>query len=144
MTLSGTDYSTETDLGLLLFSEKNVSGQRVTQWLEAYGVVFEEKQDGEEAPGSYEGVEAFRFWHSGAAGFSYENEKVGDVTIFGLYPGITEEEAAGFLDAYGFYPGEGDNFYMTGRCMRNRGLWYEASEGVITRIVVSEYWPYAG
>lgn len=142
--LSGTDYSPETDLGLLLFSENYVSGQKVVEWLEDYGVAFELQEGGEEALGSYEGIDAFRVWNSGSAGFSYENGRVGNATVFGLYPGMTEEEATAFLEIYGFYPDGEDNFYITGQCMRNRALRYEASDGVITRIVVSEYWPYAG
>lgn len=135
-----------TDIGLYyLKGEKSLD--EVAQFLtDNYGITVETNQEFEdEMYGWYEGKEVFRFLNLNAGLLTYTGEKVGDITMFGLYPGMDEADAYEKLKPYGFYPyGEAENTFITGEGMGNRSIWYESKNGKIKTISTHSFCAFAG
>lgn len=144
------DPSTGTDIGLM-FVEGGSSLQEVSEMLvDHYGIIMEQPYEGfeDEWIGKYEGQEVFDFMNLNAGCIGYKDVQVEDITIFDLYPGMSEEEARRKIESYGFYFLDGSEesgyAYITGDGLGNRAIWYCAVDGKVTNISVNPYCAYAG
>ncbi len=140
---------TEADLGLLLFGEEHFLDASEKLLSEKYGVTITQPDaDFEEyTVGSLDGREIFSFEHLNAGVLDYHGEKLEDVTIFGLYPGIDVDSAWEKLKAYGFYAspyGEVENCLITGEGFGNVSVWFSEEEGEVTQISLHPYCAFAG
>lgn len=100
---------------------------------EKYGVGLEQPEPNfeEYTVGLIDGREVFSFTALDAGNLSYSGEKVGDVTIFGIYPGISVDDAWKKLSAYGFYAspyGEVENCLITGDGFGNISIWFSTED----------------
>lgn len=142
--------STGTDVGLM-YVNGDSSLQDITQMLtDKYGITFEQPYEDfeDEWIGKYEGQEVFDFTNLNAGCIGYKDKQVADITIFDLYPGMPEEEAAKRIEAYGFYYLDGSeesgSVYITGDGLGNRALWYRVENGKVVNISVNSFCSYAG
>ena len=142
--------STGTDVGLM-YVNGDSSLQDITQMLtDKYGITFEQPYEDfeDEWIGKYEGQEVFDFTNLNAGCIGYKDKQVADITIFDLYPGMPEEEAAKRIEAYGFYYLDGNeesgSVYITGDGLGNRALWYRVENGKVVNISVNSFCSYAG
>ncbi len=140
---------TEADLGLLILEEDLFPDAAESLLSERYGVEIQQPyEDFDEAQvGLWNGQEIFSFEHLNAGLLDYHKEKVEDVTIFGLYPGISADSAWEKLTAYGFYAspyGETDNCLITGDGFGNISIWFSEEEGKVTQISVRPFCAFAG
>lgn len=71
----------------------------------------------------------------------YKGNKTEGVTLFGLYPGMKEQDAQTWLETYGFYKDNG-NLYITGEGPGNYALLLTVENGVITGIEFMDYCKY--
>ena len=142
--------STGTDVGLM-YVNGDSSLQDISQMLtDKYGITFEQPYEDfeDEWIGKYEGQEVFDFTNLNAGCIGYKDKQVADITIFDLYPGMPEEEAAKRIEAYGFYYLDGSeesgSVYITGDGLGNRALWYRVENGKVVNISVNSFCSYAG
>ncbi len=140
---------TESDLGLLILSEDRFLNAAQTLLSEKYGVELEvpEPDFEEHTVGLVDGREVFSFMALDAGSLSYSGEKVGDVTIFGIYPGISVDDAWKKLNACGFYAspyGEVENCLITGDGFDNISIWFSEEDNRVTQITVSPFCAFAG
>ena len=145
----GERTDTEDDLGLLILSEDRFLNAAQTLLSEKYGVELEQPEPNfeEHTVGMVEGREVFSFMALDAGSLSYSGEKVGDVTIFGIYPGISVDDAWKKLSAYGFYAspyGEVENCLITGDGFDNISIWFSAKDNKVTQITVMPFCAFAG
>ncbi len=140
---------TADDLGLLILSEDRFLNAAQTLLSEKYGVELEQPEPNfeEHTVGLVDGREVFSFTALDAGDLSYYGEKVGDVTIFGIYPGISVDDAWKKLSAYGFYAspyGEVENCLITGDGFGNISIWFSAEDNKVTQITVMPFCAFAG
>lgn len=140
---------TASDLGLLILNEAHFLDAAKTLLSEKYDVMMGQPEpDFEEyTVGMVSGKEVFTFMALDAGNLSYSGEKVEDVTIFGIYPGISVDGAWEKLKAYGFYAspyGEVENCLITGEGFGNVSIWFSAEDGFVTEITVRPYCAFAG
>ncbi|MDE6319559.1 MAG: hypothetical protein K2M22_07620 [Lachnospiraceae bacterium] len=140
---------TDSDLGLLILNEDYYLDAAKTLLSEKYNVELDQPEpDFEEyTVGTISGREIFTFTALDSGDLSYSGEKVGDVTIFGIYPGISENGAWEKLKAYGFYAspyGEVENCLITGEGFGNVSIWFSAEDGIVTDITVRPFCAFAG
>ena len=140
---------TASDLGLLLLNEAHFLDAAKTLLSEKYDVMMGQPEpDFEEyTVGMVSGKEVFTFMALDAGNLSYSGEKVEDVTIFGIYPGISVDGAWEKLKAYGFYAspyGEVENCLITGEGFGTVSIWFSAEDGFVTEITVRPYCAFAG
>lgn len=140
---------TEVDLGLLVFGEEHFLDVSKKLLSEKYDVVLTQPDAAfeEYMVGTLEGRDIFSFEHLNAGVLDYHGEKVEDVTIFGLYPGISVDGAWEKLKAYGFYAspyGEVENCLITGEGFGNISVWFSEEEGKVTQIALHPYCAFAG
>lgn len=142
---------TETDLGLLILNnEEEYFVDAAKKMLEeTYGVVIgqPESEFEEYSVGEYEGMEIFSFTELNAGFLDYTDEKVGDVTIFGIYPGMNASDAWSRLQSYGFYAspyGEVENCLITGEGFGNVSVTFWEEEGRVTTISAGPFCAFAG
>ena len=142
---------TETDLGLLILKNEEEYFLDASKKLltESYEVVIEQPYpDGEEyTVGVVDGKEIFSFTELNAGYLGYEKEKVGDVTIFGIYPGLSVDAAWKKLKAYGFYAspyGEVENCLITGEGFGNICVTFLEENGRVTTISAGPFCAFAG
>lgn len=139
----------DADLGLMILNEDHFLEAAKTLLSGKYDVVIEQpEQDFEEyTVGLVADREVFTFTAMNAGDLSYSGEQVGDVTIFGIYPGISVDAAWETLKAYGFYAapyGEVENCLITGEGFGNVSIWFSAEDHVVTEIAVRPYCAFAG
>ncbi|MDE7428195.1 MAG: hypothetical protein K2N00_02800, partial [Lachnospiraceae bacterium] len=132
---------TAADLGLLVLNEDYFLNAAKELLSEKYGVELEQPEpDFEEwTVGLKDGREVFSFEALDAGYIGYKGEQVDDVTIFGIYPGISVDGAWRKLKAYGFYAspyGEVENCLITGEGFGNVSIWFSAEDNVVTEITV--------
>ncbi len=140
---------TASDLGLLILNEDHFLDAAQTLLSEKYGVAMEHPDpDFEEwTVGSKDGKELFTFEALNAGHIGYKGEKLADVTIFGIYPGISVDGAWEKLQAYGFYASpyaEAENCLITGEGFGNISIWFSEEDNVVTDIAVGPYCAFAG
>lgn len=140
---------TADDLGLLILSEDRFLNVAQILLSEKYGVELEQPESNfeEYTVGLIDGREVFSFTALDAGDLSYSGEKVGDVTIFGIYPGISVDDAWKKLSAYGFYAspyGEVENCLITGDGFDNISIWFSAKDNKVTQITVMPFCAFAG
>lgn len=140
---------TAADLGLLILEEDHFLDAAQKLLSQKYGVTLERLDpDFEEwTVGSRDGKELFAFEALNAGHISYRGEKLKDVTIFGIYPGISVDSAWEQLKAYGFYAspyGEVENCLITGEGFGNISIWFSAEDHVVTEITAGPYCAFAG
>lgn len=141
--------NTADDLGLLILSEDRFLNAAQTLLSEKYGVELEQPEPNfeEYTVGLVDGREVFSFTALDAGDLSYSGEKVGDVTVFGIYPGISIDDAWKRLSAYGFYAspyGEVENCLITGEGFGNISIWFSAEDNKVTQITVMPFCAFAG
>lgn len=140
---------TTSDLGLLILNEDYFLNAAQELLSEKYDVELEQPEpDFEEwTVGLKDGREVFSFEALNAGHIGYKGEQVNDVTIFGIYPGISVDGAWEKLKAYGFYAspyGEVENCLITGEGFGNVSIWFFAEDNVVTDITVGPYCAFAG
>lgn len=140
---------TADDLGLLILYEDYFLVAAENLLSEKYGVELGQSEPDfeEHMIGLVDGREVFSFAALDMAGIVYSGEKVGDVTIFGIYPGISVDDAWEKLQAYGFYAcpyREVENCLITGEGIRNIAIWFSAEDNKVTQITVMPFCAYAG
>lgn len=140
---------TASDLGLLILNEDYYLEAAQALLSERYDVELEQPEPNfeENTVGTISGREIFTFTALDSGDLSYSGEKVGDVTIFGIYPGISVNGAWEKLKAYGFYAspyGEVENCLITGEGFGNVSIWFSAEDGIVTDITVRPFCAFAG
>lgn len=142
---------TDEDLGLLILRDEEEHFLDAAKRLlaEKYDMILEQPDpDFEEyTVGKIGDSELFSFEHLNAGFLTYKGEKTGNVTIFGIYPGISVDGAWEKLKAYGFYAspyGEVENCLITGEGFGNVEVWFDAEEGKVTTITVRPFCAFAG
>ncbi len=140
---------TAADLGLLILNEDHFLDAAQTLLSEKYGVAMEHPDpDFEEwTVGSKDGKELFTFEALNAGHIGYKGEKLADVTIFGIYPGMRVDSAWEKLKAYGFYASpyaEVENCLITGEGFGNISIWFSEEDNVVMDIAVGPYCAFAG
>lgn len=140
---------TAADLGLLILKEDHFLDAAQTLLSEKYNVEMQQPDpDFEEwTVGKKDGKELFSFEALNAGHIGYKGEKLGDVTIFGIYPGISVDGAWEKLKTYGFYASsysEVENCLVTGEGFGNISIWFSAEDNVVTDITVGPYCAFAG
>lgn len=139
----------QTDIGFLFLEEERTLYE-VEQFLsEQYGVVIvsQEEEYDDFMTGTYRDKQIFEFIHLDGGDLTYRNEKIEDITIFGIYPGMHVDKAWERLTAYGFYANpdaETENSLITGVGMGNRSIYFEAEDQIINNITVRPYCKYTG
>lgn len=144
----------EADLGLLILKEEEREGEFYLDAAERllserYGVEIRQPYEDfeDQKNGFWEGQEVFTFTHLDAGVLDYHGGQVEDVTIFGLYPGISADSAWEKLTAYGFYAspyGETENCLITGDGFGNISVWFSEEDGKVTQISVHPFCAFAG
>lgn len=136
-----------TDIAEILY-DKNQSIEDVkNELMSKYNLeVYLENDDFEESEmASYNGVEVLNFYMMDGGSITYMKEKVEDLTLFGMYPGMDEAEAKKYLEAYGFYPSEYDeNQYITGVGIDNRSVYLTIENGKIASIATGWFCMFVG
>ncbi len=140
---------TTSDLGLLILNEDHFLEAAQTLLSEKYDVEIKQPDsDFEEwTIGLKDGSEVFSFEALNAGHISYKGEKIENVTIFGIYPGISVDGAWEKLKAYGFYASpyaEVENCLITGEGFGNMSIWFSEEDNVVTEITVGPYCTFAG
>lgn len=140
---------TEADLGLLILEESRFLDEAKALLSERYGVVMERPDpDFEEwTVGLHDGKERFTFEALNAGHIGYNEEQVEDVTVFGIYPGISVDAAWEKLKDYGFYASsysEVENCLITGEGFGNISIWFSEENGEVTTITAGPYCAFAG
>lgn len=137
----------ETDIGLLFMeeSEDTATTQIENLLKDNYGVALEDLfPEGISVPigvqGTLDGETVYESWKEGAPQFTYMGKKIGDVTICGLYPGMSEEEAVALLLEEGFYLEYYD--YVTGTSDGNYGISFISDNGTVTQINMFQVFTY--
>ena len=137
----------DSDLGLLILNEDDFLDAAKTLLSEKYDIELEQPDSEKRTVGLKEGREVFSFEALNAGHIGYKGEQVDDVTIFGIYPGISVDGAWGKLKAYGFYAspyGVMENCLVTGEGFGNMSIWFSAEDNVVTEITVGPYCAFAG
>ncbi len=140
--------ASQTDIGFL-FLEEGRTLVEVEQFLtDKYGVVIESQDEYNDiAIGLYENRMVFDFVNLDGGDLTYLDEKVENITVFGVYPGMSVDNAWERLTAYGFYAnpdGEVENSLITGVGMGNRSICFEEEDNKIKNIMVRPYCKYTG
>lgn len=142
---------TASDLGLLILQDGDEHFLNAAKKLltEQYGVTIRQPEENYEeyTVGLLNGEERFSFTMLDAGDLGYRGEKVEDVTIFGIYPGISVDGAWEKLQAYGFYASsyaEVENCLITGEGFGNISIWFSEEDNKVTDITVRPYCAFAG
>lgn len=142
---------TASDLGLLILKDDEEHFLNAAKKLltEQYGVTMEQPEENfeEYTVGLLDGKECFSFTMLDSGNLCYLGEKVEDVTIFGIYLGISVDGAWEKLQSYGFYAspyGEIENCLITGEGFGNIEIWFDAEDGKVTTITVRPFCAFAG
>lgn len=144
--LDAAESDSYVELGSLRAWDDGIEGWELPDGLDVDGdgTVYEIQKAGEE----YQAYEGFRFNKALDGGnIGYRGEKLEDVTIFGIYPGISVDGAWEKLQAYGFYAAsypEVENCLVTGDGFGNISIWFSAEDNVVTDITVRPYCAFAG
>lgn len=137
----------KTDIGFLFLEEDRPLDEVEAFLMERYGVeVQSEDEYGDFAIGLYKGEQAFDFVNLDGGDIAYL-EKVEDIVVFGIYPGMSVDTAWERLTAYGFYAspvGEVENCLITGAGMGNRCIYFEAEDNKVTQITIRPYCEFTG
>lgn len=140
---------TDSDLGLLILNEDYYLNAAKDLLSEKYDVQLDQPEpDFEEwTVGLKDGKEVFSFEALNAGHIGYRGERVDDVTIFGIYPGISVNGAWEKLRTYGFYASpyrEVENCLITGEGFGNVSIWFSAEDNVVTDITAGPFCAFAG
>lgn len=140
---------TASDLGLLILNEDYFLNAAKDLLAEKYDVELDQPEPNFEewTVGLKDGRELFSFEALNAGHIGYKEERVEDVTIFGIYPGISVDGAWEKLRVYGFYAspyGEVENCLITGEGFGNVSIWFSAEDNVVTDITVGPFCAFAG
>lgn len=148
---NSTRTDTDADLGLLILRDDEEHYLNTAKRLltEQYGLSMDQPEENfeEYTVGLLDGEERFSFTMLDSGDLCYMGEKVEDVTIFGIYPGISVDGAWERLKAYGFYAspyGEIENCLITGEGFGNVEIWFDAEDGKVKMITVRPFCAFAG
>lgn len=146
---NGDNYTDITDI----YFENQFDLEKVEQYLvENYGFTINKDAYGNGDVDSviFNGEEILKFDICDMGTIYYQNQKVEDITICGLYPGMEEQNALQCLEAYGFYQYDdsynyyGEKSFITGKGIDNKFLSYELENGRISSIILRYYCAYSG
>lgn len=87
-----------------------------------------------EVKGYYNGEELYDSYREGPASFIYKDKQIGDATIFGVYPGMSEIDATTKLLEAGLYQYE--TGYTTGISTGNYTVHIEVVDGIVSYITM--------
>lgn len=146
MSESETESASQTDIGYMYCVDGSPMEDIRRLLSEKYGITIEESSgnDGEGQAGLHDGNEVFRFFEvdGGRREIVYSGEKFGDVTIFGIYPGMHVDSAWAALTEYGFYDnpgGEIENCLLADFDSGSVSVSFWAEDDNVTLISVSPY-----
>jgi hypothetical protein len=134
-----------TDIGQLLLKSDDAD-ETVTQIEEllqnSYGVEMEDLySEGISVPlgieGKLDGETVYESWKEGSAQFTYSGKRIGDITVCGVYPGLSENEVEGLLEDEGFYKTEYGG-YATGEKEGDYEISVESEAGAVTSINICQ------
>ncbi len=108
------------------------------------GIAFEEIEEDFYYEGKYDGAEVLSVFMEEGGSLAYHDEQVNDLTLFGVYPGMSEKEAEGELTKYGFRKQKDDLSYATGDASGNYFIHITTENGLVTEISVRKGSSYAG
>lgn len=94
--------------------------------------------------GNYNGKQVVNFYWESGGSMEYTNERVGDITLFELYPGISRTEAEAILNEYGFKTKASEGYYSTGDSFGNWSVFLQFDNGTVTSISLYASTAYAG
>ncbi|MBE5870915.1 MAG: hypothetical protein E7294_06620 [Lachnospiraceae bacterium] len=107
--------------------------------------------------GEYDGEEIFELVNLDAGYLSYKGKQVGELTVFGVYPGMDEEDAKKMLQNFGFYEEKTEEadreekeqedaqtvqngtLFITGTGFDNRAVWLEIKDQTVIGIGLNPY-----
>lgn len=135
----------EDDIGLWYLQGTSLSVGDYKEKLEnRYGLSFEwENEYGDSEIGYVNGEAPIILNYLNATVLIYQDTPVEDLTIFGIYPGMSLVEAETRLFTAGFYKTE-DGGYITGDGMDNVSVWLEEVDGIVEELSIRSYCSYAG
>lgn len=139
-----------TDIGSMYMSDKDT--EPLKEKLESkLGTKFVPEDDYEEYEYlNYADEECFGIVYQDGGGISYANNAVDNVTMCGVYPGMTESEAKKSIEAYGFveeafeYNDPENKYYKTSDAPGSFYISYEVKDGKITRVSMNSGCKFAG
>lgn len=133
------------DIGLRYFLDDSVYVGDLKPELEnRYGITFTpENEYGDSEIGTVNNQTPIAMNYMNATLLIYQDTKVDDLTIFGIYPGMSEKEAKEHLAVAGFYEIE-ENGYITGDNTNNVGIWLDTEGGIVKKLSIRTYCSYAG
>jgi len=107
-----------------------------------YGITFTpENEYGDSEIGTINNQTPIAMNYMNATLLIYQDTKVDDLTIFGIYPGMPEEEAKEHLAVAGFYEIE-ENGYITGDNTNNVGIWLDTEGGIVNLLLLCRLMKY--
>lgn len=134
------------DLGLRFLQADAIDVQDFKEELEnRYGLSFTvEDEYGDREVGSLDGQSPIILDYMNATSLTYQETPVEDLTIFGIYPGVSEETALERLQTAGFYASELEDGYITGDMWGHVCVWLDVEDGIVKAISIRTYCSYAG
>ncbi len=82
-------------------------------------------------------------YNEGSTSIEYADLAIDNLTIFGVYPGMLIEEAHLILEGYGF-KNDGNNNFYSGEDHGSYAIYVTEEEGVVTKIMISQFSMFAG
>ena len=133
------------DLGLRYLSGDSLYVGDFKEELEnRYGLTFApEDEYGDSELGYINNQTPIALNYMNATMLIYQDTRIEDLTIFGIYPGMPVDEAEEHLAVAGFYQID-ENGYITGDNADNVCVWLDSEDGIVKIISIRTYCSYAG
>ncbi len=131
-----------TDMGVC-YMEHSGDLEAVESLMSSKVDLISSEYEGVSMEGQYNGTYVFFSNSENAGSIEYCGEKIEDVTLLGLYPGMPYEEGIELLKEYGFYELSEESYY-TGDGLWNYAVYLHFGDGVIQSITLCPYSAYAG
>lgn len=130
------------DLGLF-YMENDMDMWGLEEKIAAeHGISMEEDEYGTYVTGTADGNIVCEFYMDDAGTLTYKEKKEG-LTVCGLTPGMSLEEAVARLKELGFYM-ESENIYITGNGWGNYEVTLNAANGIVNEFTFRDYCAYVG
>lgn len=116
------------DAGIIYMDNAEMTEKLKEKLKDQYSVTFRTGTETDTCEeGILNGAKVFELWLEDGASLSYQKEAEG-ITMFGVKPGLSEEELQKTISQYGFYKGKYQ--YKMGKCMMS----YAVENGVVKSI----------
>lgn len=125
---------TEADIGIVMAENNNEIEGLMNRLESEYDMVFDDMEEGYYYEGKYNGTDVFKIFTEDGGFFTYYNEQVQNLTLFGIYPGMSEKDARSKLTKYGFIKKHDSSTYATGDVYGNYFINITVENGFITEI----------